>query len=199
MLQTCFFFVFLVTSTKAMHQGKMAECTFENELKGTVKIHFTGDKEVDTMFMGSITNLAEGKHGFHVHEKGDLGNQCKNAGGHFNPTKKNHGDLNAPENHEGDFGNIIANSSKIAKISITSKGTDLNQLIGKAIVVHEKEDDLGKGGAADSLTTGDAGARLDCCIIDWNEETKKMIGNSAASFTFSIILGVAVMIVHLLN
>ena len=48
--------------------GKMAECTFKGSLKGTVKIHFTNDNETDTMFMGSITNLAEGKHGFHVHE-----------------------------------------------------------------------------------------------------------------------------------
>merc|ERR1719154_64931 len=45
------------------------------------------------MFMGEITGLAEGNHGFHVHEKGDLGNKCMNAGGHFNPGKKNHGDL----------------------------------------------------------------------------------------------------------
>ena len=98
------------------------------------------------MFMGSITNLAEGKHGFHVHEvkfqfklkwfticlqNGDLGNQCKNAGGHYNPKNKSHGDVDVPERHEGDFGNIIADSSKTAKISITSKGTNLNELIGK--------------------------------------------------------------------
>ena len=98
------------------------------------------------MFMGSITDLAEGKHGFHVHEvmfqfelkwdticlqKGDLGNQCKNAGGHYNPKNKSHGDIGANERHEGDFANIIADSSKTAKISITSKGTNLNELIGK--------------------------------------------------------------------
>jgi len=31
------------------------------------------------------------KHGFHVHEKGDLGNQCSDAGGHYNPKDLNHG------------------------------------------------------------------------------------------------------------
>ena len=56
---------------------------------------------------------------------------CRNAGGHFNPGNKNHGGLGASERHEGDFGNIVADSSKTAKVSITSKGTNLKDLIGK--------------------------------------------------------------------
>jgi Cu/Zn superoxide dismutase len=66
-----FSLILIITRAFAGHghgHGKMAECTFKNSLKGTVKIHFTNDNETDTMFMGSITNLAEGIHGFHVHE-----------------------------------------------------------------------------------------------------------------------------------
>jgi len=37
------------------------------------------------------------KHGFHVHEHGDLGDQCRNAGGHLNPADVDHG---APENKQ---------------------------------------------------------------------------------------------------
>ena len=33
-------------------------------------------------------------------------------------------------------------------------------IIGRAIVVHADEDDLGKGGKEDSKTTGHAGARV---------------------------------------
>ena len=69
--RTLFPLILIITRAWAGHghgHGKMAECTFKNLLKGTVKIHFTNENETDTMFMGSITNLAEGKHGFHVHE-----------------------------------------------------------------------------------------------------------------------------------
>ena len=34
---------------------------------------------------GYIKNLPKGLHGFHVHENGATGNDCADAGGHFNP------------------------------------------------------------------------------------------------------------------
>ena len=34
---------------------------------------------------GKILGLEKGLHGFHVHAVGDTGNNCKAAGGHFNP------------------------------------------------------------------------------------------------------------------
>ena len=40
-----------------------------------------------------------------------------------------------------------------------------NSIIGRSIVVHKDIDDCGKGGHADSLTTGHAGARIDCAVI----------------------------------
>ena len=36
--------------------------------------------------------------------------------------------------------------------------------------MHECENDLGRGGHEDSTTTGRAGARLGCCVIEANKE-----------------------------
>lgn len=36
---------------------------------------------------GLIHGLAPGDHGFHLHQDGNLANDCKAAGPHFNPSK----------------------------------------------------------------------------------------------------------------
>ena len=39
--------------------------------------------------MGPMYSLTAGPHGFHVHANGALGNECSDAGGHFNPFNVN--------------------------------------------------------------------------------------------------------------
>ena len=42
-------------------------------------------EEDGTLISGFVSGLGTKKHGFHVHEFGDLSDGCKSCGGHFNP------------------------------------------------------------------------------------------------------------------
>lgn len=96
----------------------------------------------------------------HIHQYGDLNRGCDSTGGHYNPRGVHH------PNHPGDFGNFEPQEGKINTM-IESEATLFGGLsvIGRAVVVHEKVDDLGKGEAPGSLLHGNAGRRLGCCII----------------------------------
>lgn len=49
------------------------------------------DTEISVALSGFDTSDDLDIHGFHIHEDGDLGNQCKDAGGHYNPAGMLHG------------------------------------------------------------------------------------------------------------
>uniref|UniRef100_A0A915NSW4 Superoxide dismutase [Cu-Zn] n=1 Tax=Meloidogyne floridensis TaxID=298350 RepID=A0A915NSW4_9BILA len=117
---------------------------------------------------GTLTGLPPGLHGFHVHQFGDLSQLCTGAGLHFNPHNRRHGAPQDSERHVGDLGNIQADENGIAIIRIrdrymTFKG--VNSIIGRGLLVHEKVDDLGRGGNDESLKTGNAGPRFGCGVI----------------------------------
>ena len=48
---------------------------------------------------------------------------------------------------------------------ITLEDGDANNILNRAIVIHAGEDDLGQGMNTGSATTGNAGARLACGLI----------------------------------
>ncbi|XP_057804613.1 superoxide dismutase [Cu-Zn], chloroplastic [Salvia miltiorrhiza] len=141
-------------------------------LKGTAGVEgvvtLTQDGDGPTTVNVRVTGLAPGKHGFHLHEFGDTTNGCISTGPHFNPNGLTHG---APEDevrHAGDLGNIIANAEGVAEATIVDPQIPLsgpNAVVGRAFVVHELEDDLGKGGHELSLSTGNAGGRLACGVV----------------------------------
>lgn len=139
----------------------------DSKVKGV--IHFT-QKGKSVEITGHVTGLTPGKHGFHIHEFGDLTSEdCMATGGHFNPTNKKHGAPEDEDRHVGDLGNLVANDDGKAEIKMTDSVISLNgkdSIIGRAIIVHGKADDL------KTQPTGDAGARLGAGVIGMGKSAK---------------------------
>jgi Cu-Zn family superoxide dismutase len=138
----------------------------DNSVNGTVI--FTETKN-GLKIEYEINGLSDGKHGFHIHECGDLTDGCKSACAHFNPYNKKHGGIDSSERHAGDLGNVISKDGKsqgilIAKV-LSLKFTHRACIIGRMCLIHKDEDDLGLGGDAESLITGNAGERVACGVI----------------------------------
>jgi len=140
--------------------------------KGTVSdsdvsgfITITKSPDGGSKFSGSLYGLTTGLHGFHIHEKGSLNDNCKAAGGHLNPGGNNHGARDASERHMGDLGNVETRDDGTTVVNIEDGVAKFDDIIGKAIVIHAGEDDLGLGGDEGSLKTGNAGDRVGCCLI----------------------------------
>lgn len=128
-----------------------------NKVRGVVMLTQTS---AGVQLKGDIVGLTPGKHGFHIHEYGDLRSaDGKSAGGHFNPDGHRHGSPRDAEHHAGDLGNITANSDGVAKVDVLAKGLKLHFVVGRALVVHGGEDDL------KSQPSGDAGSRVALGVI----------------------------------
>eukprot|EP00090_Calanus_glacialis_P013888 TRINITY_DN2251_c0_g1_i1.p1 TRINITY_DN2251_c0_g1~~TRINITY_DN2251_c0_g1_i1.p1 ORF type:complete len:154 (+),score=46.28 TRINITY_DN2251_c0_g1_i1:42-503(+) len=146
-----------------------AVCVLKGDGAVTGTVQFEQEGSGPVTLTGQLTGLADGLHGFHVHQFGDNTNGCTSAGPHFNPDGCTHG---APtdakgERHAGDLGNVQA-AGGTAKVSITDEMISLtgeNSIIGRTMVIHADQDDLGKGGHELSKATGNAGARAACGVI----------------------------------
>lgn len=124
-----------------------------------------------TLIMIKICNLTPGKHGIHIHEKGNLFKQdCSKCEGHYNPFNKKHGDRKDTNRHVGDLGNIEADENGYAKKVFFDPLIQLDgkySVIGRSVVIHENEDDLGKGENFESLKTGNSGKRIASAVIGY--------------------------------
>ena len=149
-------------------------CMMIGKCDGIVKLDEYGKDRVKITL--DIKNLKpHTSHAFHIHETGDMRRGCMSLKAHYNPHNKNHGGPNDKDRHVGDFGNITADKNGKVETSFMSDLVKLrgkNSVIGRSFVIHEGIDDLGKGGNAESLKTGNAGGRMGCGIIGYAEDSK---------------------------
>lgn len=111
-----------------------------------------------------LMGVPPGVHGFHVHDKGDCGDNGNAAGGHFNPATTAHGAPSADPHHAGDFGNVTANAAGRVHTDFTTRSITVeagpNSVVGHAVILHANPDDLV------TQPTGNAGARIACGIVE---------------------------------
>jgi superoxide dismutase, Cu-Zn family len=113
-----------------------------------------------------LRDLPFGEHAVHVHQNATCdAPDFKGAGGHFNPDGKQHGMENSMGHHAGDMPkNISIGENHSGEITykvdyLTLAPGAPNSVLGHAIVVHEKADDM------KTDPTGNAGNRIACGLI----------------------------------
>jgi Cu-Zn family superoxide dismutase len=115
----------------------------------------------------SVSGVAPGMHGFHVHAVGKCeGPDFKSAGGHFNPAGKEHGLANPKGWHAGDMPNVWVGPDGSGKGEFLAQGASLDPGPGTlfpdggtSIVLHAAPDDM------KSDPAGNAGARIACGVV----------------------------------
>ncbi|MFD0620116.1 superoxide dismutase family protein [Paenibacillus sp. GCM10027629] len=116
----------------------------------------------------SASGLKKGLHGIHIHEMGKCeAPDFKSAGGHFNPTSKEHGFNNPNGEHAGDLANLVVGSNgkgevQFVNTAVTLRKGEPNSLFkegGTSLVIHADPDDMHTNPA------GNSGDRIGCAVI----------------------------------
>jgi len=114
-----------------------------------------------------LSGAPEGVHAFHIHATG----KCEapafmSAGGHFNPSMKQHGLSNPMGMHAGDLPNVQVPASGALTfdflapdVTLRAGAGSLMDADGSALMLHQTADDY-KGDPA-----GNAGARIACGVV----------------------------------
>jgi superoxide dismutase, Cu-Zn family len=113
--------------------------------------------------VADVSGLTPGKHGFHIHEFGDCSTKdFSSAGPHFMVAGQSHGSPTDSASHEGDMGNLVADSTGHAHMELVDPHLSFsgaNSILGRAVIIHEKDDDL------KTQPSGNSGARIACGTI----------------------------------
>ena len=91
--------------------------------------------------------------------------------------QSSHGDLTSDIRHAGDLGNIEADDNGDATftfvVPLTTTMFGRHSILGRTLVIHAGEDDLGQNSDDGSKKTGNAGPRLTCALIEKEGDDKE--------------------------
>lgn len=113
-----------------------------NETLGTIKIT---ESKYGTVFTPNLKGLTPGAHGFHVHEKGDIGSAIINgkevlggaSGGHYDPDKTGkHGEPWTLDNHRGDLPALYVNLDGTSTNPVLAPRLTIKEIKGRSLMIH---------------------------------------------------------------
>mmetsp|Transcript_5903 Transcript_5903/g.9816 ORF Transcript_5903/g.9816 Transcript_5903/m.9816 type:complete len:163 (-) Transcript_5903:128-616(-) len=150
-------------------------CSLQSEsgssVTGMLTLSQVSDKS-PVIIAGTVKGLAPGKHGIALHAWGDLSDGATSCGPIYDPFGGQHG-LPGDDNRKvGCLGNIVVLPENVESGQITIEITDAkvqllgpHSVIGRSMVIYASEDDGGRGGHDNSLTTGNSGPRVAAGIV----------------------------------
>lgn len=103
--------------------------------------HLPNTKEYSPRFMG-----------LHIHENGDCSNHLTHTGSHYNPTNAVH------PYHVGDLPPIL-NSNGYSYMAVYDSFLEIDEILGKSIILHSQRDDF------TTQPAGDSGEKIACGVI----------------------------------
>ncbi|WAC53785.1 superoxide dismutase[Cu-Zn] [Gordonia sp. SL306] len=127
-----------------------------------------------TVRLNAESGIPAGFHGMHIHQNG----VCTTGGSEAFSSAGSHLQVDGHTGHpsSGDLVSINVLKDGTGETVTTTDAVDLGQIVGKAIVIHEKADNFANiptryAPAPDEQTmkTGDAGNRLACGVIEAHE------------------------------
>ncbi len=134
---------------------------------GTVQFK---DTDHGLLITPALSDLKPGLHGFHLHEKGDCGDQGLAAGGHYDPEKTGTHQGPYGKGHLGDLPVLYVGQDNKASTPTLAPRLKVSDLKGLALMVHEGGDNY-----SDNPKLGGGGDRIACGVIgkDKTEEPSK--------------------------
>ncbi|MGN7309573.1 superoxide dismutase family protein [Alkalicoccobacillus gibsonii] len=131
----------------------------------------------------TVNGMEPGYHGFHLHEAPSCEHDHSNgaftsAEGHYNPEGEDHGE------HAGDFPPLYVNEDGTAQMTFSYDRLNVEDIAGEtSVMIHEGPDNFGhipdryqsseqdeSGPDEESLSTGDAGDRVACGVVESSQQ-----------------------------
>jgi Cu-Zn family superoxide dismutase len=156
--------ILALTACRTAKQGPMAMAML-HPISGSQAVgmaHFQENADGSVEVHLEMTNVPPGQHGFHIHAKGDCGDNGNAAGPHFDVNSMPHGAPDAVSHHAGDFGNVTADANGKVNATFTTHSITVSagerSVVGHAVILHANADDL------TTQPSGNAGARIACGV-----------------------------------